>query len=50
MEGCLKELKALEKPYKYVISCIIMQKNGAGIATAASMTWDLDKDQYCQVA
>jgi dynein light chain Tctex-type 1 len=28
---CLKELQQLNRPFKYVITCIIMQKNGAGM-------------------
>ncbi|CAN0121078.1 unnamed protein product [Ascophyllum nodosum] len=55
--GCLadvmynpkKELQSLNKPYKYIITCLIMQKNGAGVNTCASMVWDPTKDNFCQV-
>lgn len=39
-ESCTKGLNDLKKPFKYVVSCIIMQKNGAGIHTALSCHWD----------
>jgi hypothetical protein len=29
LEGCMKRLTGLNKPYKYVVTCIIMQKTGA---------------------
>lgn len=47
--GCLKELQALGRPFKYVITCIIMQKVGAGLNTTTSMFWDASKDGYCKV-
>lgn len=40
MESCLKRLTALNKPFKYVVTCLIMQKTGAGLHTAASCFWD----------
>ncbi|CAM9558649.1 unnamed protein product [Ectocarpus sp. 8 AP-2014] len=49
VDNCLKELQPLNKPYKYIITCIIMQKNGAGVNTCASMVWDTTKDNFCQV-
>ena len=45
---CLKELQQLNKPFKYVITCIIMQKTGAGMSTSASMFWDTGKDGFCK--
>lgn len=50
VDNCLKELQSLNKPYKYIITCIIMQKNGAGVNTCASMTWDTTKDNLCQAS
>lgn len=46
---CLKELQALARPFKYVITCIIMQKNGSGLNTTTSMFWDTAKDGFCKV-
>lgn len=40
LENCLKRLTALNKPFKYVVTCIILQKSGAGLHTAASCFWD----------
>lgn len=36
MEG----LSKLEKPFKYVVNCFIMQKNGAGVNYANSLYCD----------
>ena len=47
--NCLKDLQQLSRPFKYIISCIIMQKNGAGLNTSASMHWDTTKDGFCKV-
>lgn len=44
LENCVKKLAALNKPFKYVVTCIIMQKNGAGLHTAASCWWDSTTD------
>ena len=40
----LKELQGLNRPFKYVVTTIIMQKNGAGMDTGAAMHWDSNKD------
>lgn len=40
LESCMKRLTLLNKPFKYIVTCIIMQKNGAGLHTAASCYWD----------
>lgn len=47
--NCLKDLQQLNRPFKYIITCIIMQKNGAGLNTSTSMFWDTSKDGYCKV-
>ena len=44
MTNCLKRLLALNKPLKYVVTCSIMQKTGAGLHTAASCFWDNTTD------
>ena len=49
VQVCLKELQSLGRPFKYVITSVIMQKNGAGLATSASMHWDTQKDGFCKV-
>lgn len=44
LERTIKKLTALSKPFKYVVTCVIMQKNGAGLHTAASCWWDSTTD------
>lgn len=44
LEQVLKGLQAMGKNYKYIISAIILQKNGAGLHTAAGVYWDSKKD------
>lgn len=44
LETCMKRLVALNKAFKYVVTCAIMQKNGAGLHTAASCFWDNGTD------
>lgn len=50
IDACLKGLQGLGKPFKYVVTCILMQKNGAGLHTAAGAFWDTKKDgeEYCE--
>mmetsp|Transcript_30433 Transcript_30433/g.35098 ORF Transcript_30433/g.35098 Transcript_30433/m.35098 type:complete len:121 (+) Transcript_30433:141-503(+) len=49
IDSSLKGLQSLNRPYKYAITVIIMQKNGAGLVSAASTYWDLSKDGLCKV-
>ena len=49
INSALKGLQSLNRPYKYVITVIIMQKNGAGLVSSASMFWDLKRDGYGKV-
>ena len=44
VDACLKELQTLNRPFKYIVTCIIMQKNGAGLDTGAALFWDNAKD------
>eukprot|EP00695_Tsukubamonas_globosa_P003415 TRINITY_DN621_c0_g1_i1.p1 TRINITY_DN621_c0_g1~~TRINITY_DN621_c0_g1_i1.p1 ORF type:complete len:111 (-),score=4.10 TRINITY_DN621_c0_g1_i1:25-357(-) len=44
IEQTMKRLVAMNKPYKYILSCVIMQKNGAGLHTASSCYWDNSSD------
>mmetsp|Transcript_25661 Transcript_25661/g.57690 ORF Transcript_25661/g.57690 Transcript_25661/m.57690 type:complete len:94 (-) Transcript_25661:21-302(-) len=43
-EKSTKKLIALSKPFKYVVTCVIVQRNGAGLHTAASCFWDSAND------
>merc|ERR1712117_30529 len=48
-ESCLASLTKLQKPFKYIVTCVIMQKNGAGLHTASSCYWDNSTDGSCTV-
>mmetsp|Transcript_47688 Transcript_47688/g.94393 ORF Transcript_47688/g.94393 Transcript_47688/m.94393 type:complete len:119 (-) Transcript_47688:20-376(-) len=39
-----KELVEMNKPFKYLVSCAIMQKNGAGLHMRHSCFWDRTND------
>ncbi|CAK9253406.1 unnamed protein product [Sphagnum jensenii] len=43
-EVCMRRLANLGKPFKYIVTCVIMQKNGAGMITATSCYWDRSTD------
>ena len=49
VETILNSLTKLNKPFKYIVSCVIMQKNGAGLHTASSCFWDNTTDGSCTV-
>ncbi|KTF81972.1 hypothetical protein cypCar_00045612 [Cyprinus carpio] len=49
VEQCLGQLSKLSKPFKYIVTCIIMQKNGAGLQSASSCFWDNTTDGSCTV-
>ncbi len=42
--ACLRDLQQLSRPFKYIITCIIMQDTGAGLNSSSSMHWDTSKD------
>lgn len=48
-ETVLTALSKLNKPFKYVVTCSIMQKIGAGLHTASSCYWDSTTDGTCTV-
>eukprot|EP00050_Salpingoeca_kvevrii_P005993 m.286859 g.286859 ORF g.286859 m.286859 type:complete len:125 (-) comp11657_c0_seq1:189-563(-) len=49
VEQALKRLSALNKPFKYIVTATLMQKNGAGLHTASSCYWDNSTDGSCTV-
>ncbi|XP_031619779.1 dynein light chain Tctex-type [Contarinia nasturtii] len=49
VDNCLAVLTKLQKPYKYIVTCMIMQKNGAGLHTASSCYWNNETDGSCTV-
>ena len=50
MDKCLAKLAARESNYKYSVTCILMQKNGAGLVTSSSQYWEKQEaDLYVPV-
>ncbi|XP_077443836.1 dynein light chain Tctex-type 1 isoform X1 [Stigmatopora argus] len=49
VEQCLSQLCKLGKPFKYIVTCVIMQNNGAGLQTASSCYWDNATDGNCAI-
>uniref|UniRef100_M3ZW26 Dynein light chain Tctex-type 3 n=2 Tax=Xiphophorus TaxID=8082 RepID=M3ZW26_XIPMA len=49
VERCLTQLVKINKPYKYIVTCSVMQKTGAGLHTANSCYWDTSMDGSCTV-
>eukprot|EP00906_Rhabdomonas_costata_P025390 RCo036309 len=47
VEGCMKEIRALPMPRKYIVNCTILQQNGAGLHAATSCFWDNEADTSC---
>uniref|UniRef100_A0A3Q3F6U2 Dynein light chain Tctex-type 3 n=1 Tax=Labrus bergylta TaxID=56723 RepID=A0A3Q3F6U2_9LABR len=44
VERCLTQLMKQGKAYKYIVTCAVMQKTGAGLHTANSCYWDTTMD------
>ncbi|XP_061032396.1 dynein light chain Tctex-type 1-like [Eubalaena glacialis] len=49
VEQTLSQLTKLGKPFKYIVTRVIMQKNRAGLHTASSCFWDSSTDGSCTV-
>ncbi|XP_029597067.1 dynein light chain Tctex-type 3 isoform X1 [Salmo trutta] len=49
VEQALTLLVKQSKSYKYIVSCAVMQKSGAGLHTANSCYWDTVTDGSCTV-
>jgi len=48
IETCMKKLTQLYKPFKFVVTCLITKRTGAGLHTASSTIWDITSDNlYC---
>ena len=43
-ESCIEELHLPKKPFKYVVTCCIMQRTGAAIHSAKAAYWDTVSD------
>ena len=49
IDATLKSLAEMKKPFKFVVTCIIMQRNGAGLSSAFTGFWNGDRDGMCSV-
>ena len=49
MDQCLKEFQKANKPFKYIVTCYIMQRCGAGYQTASTCYWDIKTDGLISV-
>ena len=49
VESCLGKLAALHKPFKYIVTCLIMQRTGAGLIKASACFWDRCTDGACTI-
>ncbi|CAF0963452.1 unnamed protein product [Rotaria sp. Silwood1] len=47
VENTLNSLARLNKPFKYIVFCVIVEKKGAGLHTASSCLWDDTTDRSC---
>mmetsp|Transcript_8772 Transcript_8772/g.11582 ORF Transcript_8772/g.11582 Transcript_8772/m.11582 type:complete len:122 (-) Transcript_8772:71-436(-) len=47
-EKCMDELAQMQRPFKYIVTCLIMQKNGAGLHVGESAHWDVANDNLAQ--
>lgn len=48
-DGSMKTLTDMNKPFKFAVSCLIMQCNGAGVHSACSCHWDGANDNVARV-
>mmetsp|Transcript_4474 Transcript_4474/g.8988 ORF Transcript_4474/g.8988 Transcript_4474/m.8988 type:complete len:113 (-) Transcript_4474:372-710(-) len=46
VENALKRLAALNKPFKYVVTCMISQNTGGATHTAHTCFWDAETDGF----
>ncbi|EFA78409.1 cytoplasmic dynein light chain [Heterostelium album PN500] len=47
IDHSMKKLQELNRPFKYIVTCTIFQKVGAGFHTASSCLWDTNTDGNC---
>ena len=49
IESILKALQSLNRPFKYVVTAVFVQKNGGGLVNGCATYWDGMKDGICKV-
>ena len=45
----MASLSKLQKTYKYVVTCILLEKTGSGLTLTSSCYWDSSMDGSCTV-
>ena len=48
-DNVIKSLTESNKNFKYIVTCIIMQKNDAGLNVASTCYWNSQIDGYCTI-
>uniref|UniRef100_A0A915EYS6 Dynein light chain Tctex-type n=1 Tax=Echinococcus canadensis TaxID=519352 RepID=A0A915EYS6_9CEST len=48
-EQCLYQLTKLNRPFKYLVTCVIMQKDGTSLYTGSTCYWDATTDGNCTI-
>ena len=48
-EAVLEKLITAQKPFKYLVNCMIMQRKGANVVASNSMYWDTGLDSASTV-
>lgn len=48
-EDIVKRLTSLGHPFKYIVTCLVMQRTGAGVHVASSCFWDANTDDSVTV-
>ncbi|RWS26594.1 hypothetical protein B4U80_08047 [Leptotrombidium deliense] len=48
-EQLIAQLTKTSKAFKYIVTCVIVQKTGAGVNTSTSCFWDSTTDTSCIV-
>lgn len=49
VEELLKSLATANKPFKYVITCVLMQKSGTELTVSSTSYWEAASDTACTV-
>eukprot|EP01028_Stygiella_incarcerata_P008867 TRINITY_DN3993_c0_g1_i1.p1 TRINITY_DN3993_c0_g1~~TRINITY_DN3993_c0_g1_i1.p1 ORF type:complete len:116 (+),score=37.24 TRINITY_DN3993_c0_g1_i1:98-445(+) len=49
-EESIRRLTQLNKPFKYIVTCLIVQRTGAGVHSASSCFWDSSTDDFTIVS
>lgn len=45
----MDRLVAVQKPFKYLVNCLIMQRKGASVVVSQSNSWDTGLDSWFTV-